>query len=105
MSIQSDSLDSYRSETAGPIMKDKVIKIRTSSQVCDLIDEAAKVQGKTRSDFILSASVEKAQEVLLDQVFFKLGSTAFVAFSDLIEAPFAPSEGLKKIMSTKPVWS
>lgn len=86
-------------------MKDRLIKIRVSSEVCDLIDEAAKVQGKTRSDFILSASVEKAQEVLLDQVFFKLGSTAFVAFSDLIEAPFAPSEGLKKIMSTKPVWS
>lgn len=86
-------------------MKDKVIKIRTSSQVCDLIDEAAKVQGRTRSDFMLSASVEKAQEVLLDQVFFKLGSTAFIAFSDLIEAPFTPSEGLKKITSTKSVWS
>lgn len=86
-------------------MKDKVIKVRTSSQVCDLIDEAAKIQGKTRSDFMLSASVEKAQEVLLDQAFFKLRSTAFIAFSDLIEAPFAPSEGLKKLMSTKPVWS
>lgn len=86
-------------------MKDKVIKIRTSSQVCDLIDEAAKVQGRTRSDFMLSASVEKAQEVLLDQVFFKLGSTAFIAFSDLIEAPFTTSEGLKKITSTKSVWS
>lgn len=87
------------------MMKDGLIKIRTNSQVCDLIDEAAKVQGKTRSDFMLSASVEKAQEVMLDQVFIKLGSTAFIAFSDLIEAPFTPSEGLKKIMSTKPVWS
>lgn len=86
-------------------MKDRLIKIRTSSQVCDLIDEAAKVQGKTRSDFILSASIEKAHEVLLDQVFFKLGNTAFIAFSDLIEAQFDPSEGLKKIMSTKPAWS
>ena len=87
------------------MMKDRLMKIRTSYQVFDLIDEAAKVQGKTRFDFILSASLEKAQEVLLDQVFFKLGSTAFVAFSDLIEAPSAPSEGLKKLMSTEPIWS
>lgn len=86
-------------------MKDRVIKIRTSSQVCDLIDQAAKVQGKPRSDFMLSASVEKAQEVLLDQVFYVLGSTAFIEFADLIEAPFAPSEGFKKLMSTEPIWS
>ena len=86
-------------------MKGAVLKIRVNPTVLDLIDQAAGLQGKTRADFILNASTEKAQEVLLDQVFFKLGSTAFVAFSDLIEAPFAPSEGLKKIMSTKPVWS
>ncbi len=86
-------------------MKETVLKIRANSTVLDLNDEAAKVQGKTRNDFILNASAEKAVEVLIDQVFFKLGGTAFMAFSDLIEATFDPSEGLKKIMSTKPVCS
>lgn len=86
-------------------MKDTLLTIRTSPQVLDLIDEAAKVQGKTRNDFILNASTEKAQEVLLDQVFFKLGNTAFMEFSDLIEAPFVPSESFRKLMSTEPVWS
>ncbi|BET26539.1 uncharacterized protein (DUF1778 family) [Limnobacter thiooxidans] len=86
-------------------MKDTVIKIRTSSQVCDLIDEAAKVQGKTRSDFMLDASIEKSQVVLLDQVFCGLGNTAFIEFVDLIETQFAPSEGFKKLMSIEPIWS
>lgn len=71
----------------------------------DLIDEAAKVQGKTRNNFILNAITEKAQEVLLDQVFFKLGNTAFMEFSNLIEAPIVSSEGFKRAMSTEPVWS
>ena len=86
-------------------MKGTVLKIRLDPTVLDLIDEAARVQGKTRADFMLNASTEKAQEVLLDQVFFKLGSAAFKEFSDLIEAQYAPSEGLKKLMSTEPVWS
>jgi len=86
-------------------MKDRLIKIRTSSKTRDLIDEAAKIQGKTRSDFILSASAEKAQDVLLEQMFFKLGSTEFIALSDLIETPFDPSECLKNIISIKTIWS
>lgn len=86
-------------------MKDTVLNIRTSPQVRDLIDEAAKVQGKTRTDFVLNATTEKAQEVLLDQVFFKLESKSFMEFSALIEAPFVPSEGLKKLMAIDPVWS
>jgi len=86
-------------------MKDTVLKIRVKPTVLHLIDEAAGVQGKTRADFMLNASTEKAQEVLLDQVFFKLGNTAFMKFSNLIEAPFVPSEGFKRAMSTEPVWS
>jgi len=86
-------------------MKDTVLKIRVKPTVLHLIDEAAGVQGKTRADFMLNASTEKAQEVLLDQVFFNLGGTAFMEFSDLIEAQYAPSENLKKLMSNEPVWS
>lgn len=86
-------------------MKGTVLKIRVNPTVLNLIDEAARVQGKTCADFMLNASTEKAQEVLLDQVFFKLGSTAFMKFSALIEAPFVPSEGFRKLMSTEPVWS
>ena len=87
------------------MMKDRLIKIRTSSKTRDLIDEAAKIQGKTRSDFILSASAEKAQDLLLEQVFFKLGSTEFIAFSDLIVTPFDPPKCLKNIISIKTIWS
>jgi len=55
-------------------MKGTVLKIRVDPTVLDLIDEAARVQGKTRADFMLNASTEKAQEVLLDQVFSILGA-------------------------------
>lgn len=86
-------------------MKDPVINIRTKPHVRDLIDEAARVQGKNRTDFMLSASTEKAQEVLLDQVFFRLDSKDFMDFSALIEAPFEPTEGFKKLMATEPAWA
>ena len=86
-------------------MKGTVLKIRVNPTNLGLIDEAARVQGITRADFMLNASTEKAQEILLDQIFFNLGDTAFKEFSDLTEAQYAPSENLKKLMSNAPVWS
>lgn len=53
-------------------MRDAAINLRALPQQRDLIDQAAKLLGKNRSDFMLEAACDKAQSVLLDQVFFGL---------------------------------
>jgi len=50
-------------------MREAAINIRALPQQRDLIDQAAQVLGKNRSDFMLEAACDKAQSVLLDQVF------------------------------------
>ena len=47
-----------------------VINLRTPLSQRDLIDRAARLQGKTRTDFMLEASRDKAEQVLLDQTMF-----------------------------------
>lgn len=86
-------------------MKDVVISIRTQSQARDLIDQAAKAQGLSRSSFMLAASTEKAQEVLLDQVLFRLDGKNFNDFSALVEAPFEQTAAFKKLMAVEPTWA
>ena len=47
--------------------RDVIINIRAKQTQRDLIDHAAEIQGKSRSEFMLETAYQKAQEVLLDR--------------------------------------
>ncbi|MBU2804438.1 DUF1778 domain-containing protein [Acidithiobacillus ferridurans] len=70
----------------------------------DLIDHAAHLLGKNRSDFMLEAACERAQSVLLDQVFFGLDAEKFRQFTAMLDAPPRANEGLERLMAVKAPW-
>lgn len=86
-------------------MRDAAINLRALPQQRDLIDRAAQVLGKNRSDFMLEAACDKAQAVLLDQVYFNLDADKFQQFLDLLDAPPAPNPGLERLMALKAPWA
>ena len=53
--------------------RDVTINIRAKQTQRDLIDRAAEIEGKSRSEFMLETAYQKAQEVLLDRSFFCIG--------------------------------
>ena len=83
------------------------INLRALPQQRDLIDHAANVLGKNRSDFMLEAACERAQAVMLDQVFFKLDEKQFAQFNTLLDAPPSPDAraGLARLMAVKAPWA
>lgn len=85
-------------------MRDAAINLRARPEQRDLIDQAAQLLGRNRSDFMLEAACERAQAVLLDQAFFKLDSARFREFSKLLDAPVAPDAGLKRLLAVQPPW-
>ncbi len=85
-------------------MRDAAINLRALPEQRDLIDQAAQLLGKNRSDFMLEAACDKAQSVLLDQVFFNLDENKFRQFTTLIDAPPAPNPGLDRLMAVKAPW-
>ncbi len=85
-------------------MRDAAINLRALPEQRDLIDQAALLLGKNRSDFMLEAACERAQSVLLDQVFFSLDAAQFRQFNKLLDASPAPNEGLERLMAVKPPW-
>jgi uncharacterized protein (DUF1778 family) len=85
-------------------VREAAINLRALPHQRDLIDQAASLLGKTRSDFMLETACERAQSVLLDQVFFKLDAERFHRFTALLDAPPSPDEGLKKLMAVKAPW-
>lgn len=85
-------------------MRDAAINLRALPEQRDLIDQAASLLGKNRSDFMLEAACERAQSVLLDQVYFRLDADKFQKFMDLLDAPPQPNPGLERLMSPKAPW-
>lgn len=86
-------------------MRDAAINLRALPQQRDLIDQAAQLLGKNRSDFMLEAACDKAQAVLLDQIFFNLDADKFRQFNELLDAPPRPNPGLERLMAVKAPWS
>lgn len=85
-------------------MRDAAINLRALPQQRDLIDQAAQLLGKNRSDFMLEAACDKAQSVLLDQVLFNLDDEKFRQFTELLDAPVHPNPGLKRLLAVKAPW-
>jgi uncharacterized protein (DUF1778 family) len=75
-------------------MRDAAINLRALPEQRDLIDHAASLLGKNRSDFMLEAACDRAQSVVLDQVFFSLDADKFKQFTAMLDAPPGPTPGL-----------
>ena len=84
--------------------RDVTINVRASTQVRDLIDRAASVMGKSRSEFILETARERARDVLLDQTLFALDDARFDAFMAILDKPAPANEALRKLMAAKAPW-
>jgi uncharacterized protein (DUF1778 family) len=85
-------------------MRDAAINLRALPQQRDLIDQAAQLMGKNRSDFMLEAACDKARSVVLDQVFFSLDEDRLQQFNAMLDAPPAPNPGLERLMAVKAPW-
>lgn len=82
----------------------KTINFRAPASKQALIDQAAEVLGKNRTEFILEASCEKAREVLADQTHFALSRKALQRFNELIDAPLTNTGALQRLLSARAPW-
>ena len=80
------------------------INIRARSTQRNLIDKAAAILNKNRSDFMLEAACREAENILLDQRLFLLDDKARQAFEALIDAPVKDNPALRKLLHDKAPW-
>ena len=80
-------------------MRNASINLRALAEQRDLIDYAAQLLGKNRSDFMLEAACDKARTIVLDQVFFNLDNEKYQQFLAMLDAPPIPNIGLERLMA------
>lgn len=86
-----------------PDTQAKPVNLRIREDVRRVIDRAASLRGKTRSDFMIDAAYRAAEETLLDQTLVRVDADSYQHYLDILDQP--PSgEGFERLMSAPKPW-
>jgi uncharacterized protein (DUF1778 family) len=89
--------------TFGMAMKGS-INLRIDMHTRQLIEDAAAVLGKTRTEFMVASARQAAIEVLLNQRLFTLDPQRYSAFMHALDNPPATAPKLRALLSRTPMW-
>lgn len=80
------------------------LNLRIKPELRGLIDRAAELAGKNRTDFVLEAARRAAEDALLDRTVFTVSPKAYAEFLARLDAPPQPNEHLRRTMRTRAPW-
>ena len=82
------------------------INLRAQPTQRQLIDKAASLMGKSRSDFMLEVACREAMDILLDQRLFLLNEEQFQAFESALSSPLPDDNQarIQKLLNKKAPW-
>ena len=82
----------------------KPVNLRIREDVRALIDRAAKIRGKTRSDFMIDAAYRAADYTLLDQdPLVKVDAESYERYLSILDKP-PGGEGFARLMKARKPW-
>ena len=81
----------------------KPVNLRIRTEIRSLIDQAARLQGKSRSDFMIDAARRAAEEALLDQTLIRVDQSAYDQFLTILDKP-AVGPGVERLMNASTPW-
>jgi uncharacterized protein (DUF1778 family) len=80
------------------------LNLRIKPELRGLIDRAAQLAGKNRTDFVLEAARRAAEDALLDRTVFTVSPEAYAEFLARLDAPLPSNERLRRTMRTRAPW-
>jgi uncharacterized protein (DUF1778 family) len=84
--------------------KQHPLSMRLPESDIALIDRAADLRGRSRTDFVREAAVRAAEEVLLETAFLRMSPKGFSAFLSAIAAPATAVPEMVETLKRRPPW-
>jgi uncharacterized protein (DUF1778 family) len=84
--------------------KRDTLNLRIKPELRGLIDRAAELLGKNRTDFVLEAARHAAENALLDRTVFAVSPKAHAEFLARLDAPPRPNPRLRRSLQTPAPW-
>jgi uncharacterized protein (DUF1778 family) len=82
----------------------ETLNLRIKPELRGLIDRAAELTGKNRTDFVLSAARHAAEDALLDRTVITVSPKAYAEFLARLDAPPRVNARLRRSLKTTPPW-
>jgi uncharacterized protein (DUF1778 family) len=84
--------------------KDYPLSMRLPQSDLAVIDRAADMRGRSRTDFVRDAAVSAAEAVLLESTPIRMSAAGFDHFAALVAAPAKPVPELVRLFKRKAPW-
>jgi uncharacterized protein (DUF1778 family) len=84
--------------------KRETLNLRIKPEVRGLIDRAAELVGKNRTDFVLDAARQAAENAVLDRTVLQTSPKAYAEFVARLDAAPRPNERLRRSLKTPAPW-
>ncbi len=80
----------YNGSAMATERKEKRLDLRATARQVELLQRAAEAAGRSVTDFVVSAAVDRAEDVLTDQRLFVIDAESWNRFNAAIESPAGP---------------
>jgi uncharacterized protein (DUF1778 family) len=80
------------------------VNLRVRTETRSLIDRAASMLGRTRSDFMIEAARRAAEDAILDQTVIEVDPEKYEQFVAILDRPPKPNAKLRATMQATPLW-
>ena len=90
--------------TAATKRKDHPLSMRLPEADIAVIDRAADLRGRSRTEFVRDAAVRAAEEVLMEQALVRMSADGFAAFMAAVTAPAEPVPEMVALFGRKAPW-
>jgi uncharacterized protein (DUF1778 family) len=84
--------------------KDHPLAMRLPEADLAIIDRAAQLRGRSRTDFVREAAVRAAEDAILETTLVRMSPAGFADFLDALSKPDAPVPALVEVFKRKAPW-
>jgi uncharacterized protein (DUF1778 family) len=84
--------------------KDHPLSMRLAEADIAIIDRAAGLRGRSRTDFVRDAAVRAAEETIMEQAPMRMSLSGFEAFMEALSAPPTAVPQLVEVLARTAPW-
>ena len=90
--------------TAAVERKEYPISMRLPEADVAMIDRAARLRGRSRTDFVRDAAVRAAEEVVMENRLIRMTPEGFAGFMEILSRPGAPVPEMVELAKRPAPW-
>lgn len=86
------------------LRKDHPLSMRIPDGDIAIIDRAATLRGRSRTEFVRDAAVRTAEEVIMENTIIRMSSAGFDAFVEMLNRPAQPAPEMVELLRRPAPW-